>query len=265
MAHPAVSHRAFRLSGLLWLLVVLLVFTPWSSPRAQPGPLLVAAAANLINVFNEVGKAFEGQTGIAVSFSFGASGSLARQIENGAPFDVFASADVESVTDLAEAGLIEPDSQAVYARGRLVAWWPREAGLNLATFDDLLDPQVGRVAIANPTIAPFGRAARQALEALGLWDALQPKLVIAQDVAAAKQVAASGNAEVAFVSISLVEPGRDRFLLVRQRLHDPIDQALGVLRGATQPEAARRFAAFLLTGPGRELLQEFFYLAPPQP
>lgn len=250
-------------SLFLWsIFCLMLIFIPTAVSQQNQTELLVAAAANLTDVFSAIAEEFQEQTGIKVTMSFGATGSLARQVENGAPFDLFASADVTTVQRLVEQGLILADSASVYARGRLIAWWVDDGALELETLNDLLKPQVERIAMATPALAPYGQAAQETLMSLGIWDQVQPKVVYAESVLAAKQIVATGNAEVAFIALSLVQPGKDRFLIVPEKLHRPLDQALGILKSTPHLADARRFSDFVLNGRGRELLQEYFYIIP---
>ena len=230
--------------------------------QSMSSEIVVAAAANLTEVFTAMAQEFERATGIKVTLSFGSTGTLARQIENGAPFDLFAAADVATVDQLIAEGLLLPESRQIYARGRLILWWLVDSRFSVESFEDLLQPEIQRIALANPEIAPYGQAAKEALMALGLWETLQPKLVFADNVLAAKQVVATGNAEAAFIPISLVQPGKDRFLSVRGQLHAPLDQALGIVKASKNQEAAQRFASFLASEVGHAMLEDFWYSIP---
>lgn len=230
--------------------------------QSQPSELLVAAASNLSDVFAAIAQEFQKSTGIKVTFSFGSTSSLARQIENGAPFDLFAAADVANIDALIQKGFIISGSKRLYARGRLILWWPADSKVQIDKLQDLLKPEVKRIALANPQLAPYGEAAKEALIALGLWDTLQPKLVFAENVSAAKQFAATGNAEVAFIPISLSQPGKDRFLNISSRLHRPLDQTLGIVKASKNQTAAQRFIDFLAGDLGRAILEDFWYSIP---
>jgi molybdate transport system substrate-binding protein len=224
--------------------------------------ITVAAAANLTDAFGELEKRFTARTGVKVTNSFGATADLAKQIENGAPFDVFASADVEHLEGLARKGLIAESPRGVYARGRLVLWLPEGSKASVARVEDLAGESVSKVAIAKPDVAPYGRAAVESLNALGLWSRVEPKVVYSQTVAQAKQFAASGNADAAFVPRSLVREGEGRALEIDGSLHAPIDQAVGVVSASKRQEAARRFVEFLLSEEGQSVLKTFGYDPP---
>jgi molybdate transport system substrate-binding protein len=229
---------------------------------AQADEITVAAAANLTDAFGEIGKRFTARTGVKVTNSFGATADLSKQIENGAPFDVFASADVEHVEGLARKGMLADAPRGVYARGRLVLWVPAESKAPVNRVEDLAGEGVSKIAIAKPDVAPYGRAAVESLNALGLWAKVEPKVVYSQTVAQAKQFAASGNADAAFIPRSLVREGEGAAIEVDARLHAPIDQAVGVVRASKRQEAARRFVEFLLSEEGQSVLKSFGYDPP---
>lgn len=253
--------RASLMKGVLAAVSLACLATAACAPQIGERPdreeIVVAAAANLTEAFGEAARRFTEKTGVRVTNSFGATADLAKQIENGAPFDVFAAADTKHVEALEAKGLLADGSRAVYARGRLMLWFPR--GGAVARVEDLTGGGVSKVAIAKPELAPYGAAAVEALLALGLWERVEPKVVYAQNVAQAKQFAATGNAEAAFVPRSLVKPGEGSAVLIGDALHRPIDQALGVVRASKQQEAARRFADFILGDEGQAILERYGY------
>jgi molybdenum ABC transporter molybdate-binding protein len=185
-----------------------------------------------------------------VKFVTSASGVIARQIENGAPYDVYLSANKAYVTELAASKHVEPASVSVYARGRLGLW---SANARLSSLADLA--KVTRVAIANPQHAPYGAAARQALERAGLWSALESRIVMGENVRQALQFAESGNADAVLTAWSLVKEKHG--LLVSDSLHDPIDQAGGIVASSRNAALAQRFMAFLKSRQGAVLLQRY--------
>ena len=225
--------------------------------------ITVAAAANLTDAFNELGQQFTARTGVRVVYSFGATADLAKQIEAGAPFDVYAAADVEHVDALLKQNLLTPDTRAVYARGRLVLWVPPNSRADVRVLEDLNGAGVMKIAVAKPDVAPYGRATVEALRALKLWERIEPKVVYGQNVTQAKQFAASGNAEAAFIPRALVKVGEGRVIEIDARLHQPIDQALGVVRASLHQESARQFAQFVLSAEGQALLERYGYEKPP--
>lgn len=231
----------------LLLLLVPLAACSGGGPEATPQQpvVLVSAAANLADVLPPLLESFRQRTGIPAQVNYGNTAQLAAQIERGAPVDLFLAADRQHVEQLARKGLVLADTLRVYARGKLVLWARPGSGLGLRSLEDLASPRVGRIAIANPDQAPYGAAARQALQRLGLWEALQPRIVIAENIQQALQYARSGNVDVAFTALSLVIDEEGERLEVPSRLYDPIEQALAVVKGSPREAAARRLADFL--------------------
>ena len=227
-------------------------------PASKP-ELTVAAAANLTNVFGEIARAFESTENVRVVFNFAATGNLTRQIENSAPFDVFAAADTAHVDQLNRKGLLVPDTAKVYARGTLALWVPPSGRTAIENLQDLAKPGVRFVAIAKPDIAPYGQAAIDSLRALQLWAAIEPKVVYAENINMSKQYAFSGNADAAFTAYSLVLHDKGSAILIDRKLYRPIDQAMGVLKSSKHPDAARRFEEFVTSGPGVAILRRWGY------
>ncbi len=247
------------------LLVVILAGSACRSDTSKNAPqeLTVAAASNLTEVFGEIGPRFTAKTGIRVVFSFGATADLAKQIENGAPFDIFAGADTEHAEKLENKGLLSPGSRAIYARGRLVMWLPPGSALKAERIQDITAKPFERIAIPKPDVAPYGRAAVESLRALGIWDEIQGRVIYAQNVAQAKQYVATGNAEVAFIPLALVKTGEGSYVEVGEELHQPIDQALGIVKESPKQQAARQFTAFIMSAEGQDLLAGKGYRRPP--
>jgi molybdate transport system substrate-binding protein len=241
-----------RAAGLLLLLICQLACGGGSAPRQ----ISVAAASNLTDAFQETGREFSRLAGVQVVFNFASTAQLAHQVANGAPFDVFAAADVEHVEGLIRSGRIDRVGSGVFARGQLALWSPGDD--RVRTLRDLLRPEVRYIAIARPASAPYGQAAIETLENAGLWELLEPKIVYASNINMAKQLAATGNAEAAFTSSSLVldDP---RAVLVDEGLHKPIDLAIGVVSGSRRHADAVRFAAFVLSQEGRAVLKRYGY------
>jgi molybdate transport system substrate-binding protein len=219
---------------------------------------------NMTDAFEELGRRFTSKTSVRVTFSFGATADLARQVENGAPFDVYAAADTSHVDELAQKGLLTDGTRVLYARGRLVVWVPPGSALQLERAEDLASERVSKVAVAKPDVAPYGRAAVEALRALNVWGQVEPKVVYAQSVAQARQWAATGNADAAMLPRSLVKEGEGKAIEIDGRLHAPIDQAMAVVRASKKQEAARRFVEFVTGEEGESVLKSFGYSAPAQ-
>lgn len=224
-------------------LAVLLVTAPASAQEIR-----VAAASDLQALLPGVVSRFEKETGTRVQTTFGSSGNFFAQIRNGAPFDVFLSADIEYPRRLQAETLGEPVIE--YAEGRLVVWTRRDSGIDITSgLSALADPRVRRVAIANAEVAPYGRAAVAALKTAGLYDRIQSKIVMGENISQAAQFAQSGNAEAGILALSLTGgaslKGSGTFVEVPASLHPPIEQGAIVLHRARNKDAARRFVAFV--------------------
>jgi molybdate transport system substrate-binding protein len=224
---------------------------------ASPDQLTVAAASDLTPAFEEIGREFESATKTKVVFMFGSTGMLTRQIENGAPVDLFAAANVSYVDQLEKEGLIIPDTKAVYARGRITLWTANESTLRLQGIADLARPEVMRIAIANPDHAPYGLAAKQALQSAGIWERVQPKLVYGDNIRQTLQYAQTGNVEVSIVALSLSIQSNGRWTLIPEELHQPIDQGLAVIKTTKNEQAARAFAAFISSPQGKAIMKKY--------
>jgi len=222
----------------------------------------VAAASDLTPAFTEIGSRMESSKSVKAVFTFGSSGLLSKQIEQGAPFDLFASASEGFVEKLESQGLVRQGSRRVFAQGGLVIWQRQDAVTAVNSLEDLSLLAVRRIAIANPEHAPYGLAARQALESKNLWDAVKEKIVFGENVAQAFQFAQTGNVDVAIVARSLATRPQGRSVAVEPAAHAPIDQTLCILRRSEQPEVCRQFVEFLLSPDGRAVLQQYGFVVP---
>lgn len=252
-------HRALI---LLIVVPVLLVLSCGSGQNTGRPELMVAAASDLTNAFEEIAREFEKTTDTKVVFNFGSSGLLAKQIENGAPIDLFAAANVDYISQLEQKGLILPGTKRAYARGRLIIWTSKESSIKIEKLADLTQPDVKRIAIANPEHAPYGMAARQTLESARLWDTVKPKLVYAENIRQALQFARTGNVEVALVALSLAPQNDGRWILIPEELHKPIDQGVGIVKGAKNEAAARAFADFIVGDQGQVIMKRYGFTLP---
>ena len=249
-----------RLAPLAALFLVLACVTACkdkSSTTPAHDELTIAAASDLTPAFEEIGRAFESANKTKIVFTFGSTGMLTRQIENGAPFDLFAAANVSYIDELEKQGLIISDSKTIYARGRITLWTPNTSNIRLQGIADLARPEVMRIAIANPDHAPYGLAAKQALESAGIWDRVKPKLVFGDNIRQTFQYAETGNVDVAIVSLSLSTESRGRWTLIPEELHQPIDQGLGIVKTTKNEKAARAFTAFLSGPQGQAIMKKY--------
>ena len=223
---------------------------------AQQNTLQVAAAADLQPVLPALIEQFEKQTHTKVVASYSSSATLATQILNGGPFGLFLSADLSFPQKVAAAGL--SDSPIPYARGTLVLWARNDSPVQPLTIDSLRSPALRTVAVANPEHAPYGRAAKAAIEKLGLTDTLKAKLVVAENIAQTAQYADSGNADAGFISLtSALTPrlsGDGKYVLIPEDSYPPLVQGAVVIKQAPAAQVARQFLDFLLSAPVRKQL-----------
>jgi len=229
--------------------------------------LSIAAAANLVYALAPLNAEFaKADPDVVLTSETGASGSLVVQIENGAPYDVFLSADLDFPRELIAAGGAEAASLTTFALGRLVLWTTAPELRPASVAAAVRSPGVRRIAIANPATAPYGRAAKQAIEKLGLMDAARPKLVVGENVSQAAQYVESGNADAGFVALSLVlSPklkDRGRWLEVPDSLFAPIEQGAVLTHRGADNAAARRYIRFLAGPAARGVLRRFGYGLP---
>jgi molybdate transport system substrate-binding protein len=212
--------------------------------------LTIAAAADLQSVFPAITAQFEKETGRHVTVTFGSSGNFFAQIQNGAPFDLFFSADIDYPKRLEAASLTEPGSLDEYATGRIVLWTLKDSGIDLTTGMSVLrDAKVRRIAIANPDHAPYGRAAVAALRHEGLYDAVRSKIVLGENISQTAQFVQSGNAEVGIIALSLAlapaakEAGT--YVEIPAAAYPAIQEAAVILNASPNKPLAREFLKFL--------------------
>jgi len=235
--------------------------------HAQAGPP-IAAAADLKFALDAVAVQFKNETGKDVKITYGSSGNFVRQLQQGAPFELFLSADEGFVFQLADAGKTL-DRGALYAQGRVVLFAPHGSSLKPdAQFSDLKaaigDSRLQKFAIANPEHAPYGRAAEQALRSQGLWDVVKPKLVMGEDVSQAAQFATSGSTQGGIFAYSLaLSPEVSKlgtFALVPAEWHDPLRQRMVLMKTAS--DTAKAFFAYVQTPPARAVFRKFGFVLP---
>ena len=251
-----------------WLVVLLLAIAAHALAAES---ITVADAADLNYALNELANRFEATSGVKVTLSFGASGNLFSQIQSGAPFDLFFSADEDYPKKLASAGLADASSLRIYALGHLVLWVP-----NNSTFDPqklqmelLTQPDVTRIAIANPQHAPYGRAAMSAIEHYGLKDKLSGKLVFGENVSQAAQFVQSGNAQAGLIAMSLAKsPAMEsagRFWTLPPDAYPELKQAVVIVSASRHKKEAQAFLDFVLSPEGAATLQKYGLTPPSKP
>ena len=249
--------------------VLLLPFALFAQAQGAPKTLRVAAAADLEPVLPALFARFEQTTGVHAEATYQSSATLAQQIINGAPFDIFFAADTGFPQHVIDAKLAVESAPVPYARGTLVLWARKDSPAlkgGALSMDTLHNPALQSVAMANPATAPYGRAAQAAIEHLGLQASLKPKLRIAANIAQTAQYADSGNAEVGFLSLTgaktpkLIADGS--FVPVPPDAYPPILQGAVILRHAQDQPDAERFLEFLKTPESRSLLEQKGLMAP---
>lgn len=253
----------FKSPGWRWLAAVAL-FAAVSAVAQDNGKTTIAAAADLHHAMDSLVADFDkAHPQCEMQVVYGSSGTLLTQIEQGAPFDVFFSADSDYPRQLVEHGKAGGEP-AVYALGSLVLW---SASLDMrgVSVADLVQPRFGRIAIANPQHAPYGKRAEQALRAAGIWDAVQSRLVYGENIAQAAQFAQSGNAQVGVLALSLAKAmqGQGTYVPVPPSLHEPLKQSFVLTRRGAGRSCAREFATYAQGEEARRILGQAGFTLPP--
>jgi molybdate transport system substrate-binding protein len=249
----------------------LLLLIALASQVAQAGEITVAAASDLTFALTEIAHGFEQKTGIRVRLAFGSSGNFFAQIQNGAAFDVFFSADVEYPRKLAASGLATAPTLWVYGTGRIVLWAPAGSPLDLGKMGmkALLDPSVRRIAIANPAHAPYGRAAKAALESFKLYDKVRDKLVLGENISQTAQFVASGNAQVGILALSLARAptlkDKGTYWEIPVDSYPPLEQAAVIPTVATDKTLAHAFLDYVRTPEAQAILRQYGFQPPEKP
>jgi len=255
-----------RLAGAILVLAAFLCV--WSPASAFAAELKIAAASDLTFAFKDVGARFEKQTGSKLKLTYGSSGNFFSQIQNGAPFDLFFSADVSFPKKLEAAGLTESGTIYEYAKGQIVIWVPNASKLDLSKgLAVVLDPSIRKIAIANPQHAPYGAAAVAAMQHEGLYDQVKSKFVLGENISQTAQFVQSGNADVGIVALSLaLAPAMKtagRYVVIPASDYPPLIQAAVILKSSPNKELANQFLKFLKE-PGTVALMEQYGFAVPK-
>lgn len=258
-----------RVFWLLSLILLALLLWPSGSPlEANPREISLAAAADLSIALPEIAQAFEKTSGVVVKLSFAASGVLTQQIENGAPFDVFFSADLGYPKQLISEGKADGSTLYTYAVGELVLWTPASSPLDLEQkgMQVLLDPSVKKIAIANPQHAPYGRAAVAAMKHYDLYEKVSDRVVLGENVAQAAQFVESGNVQVGFVALAhALAPamkGKGKYWRVPAEAYPPLDQGAVVIAHSPHAQDARAFLEYMKSAEARAILQHYGFTSP---
>lgn len=238
------------------LMLVLAAACSKGAPSSGPAKTFrVAAASDLAKAFDEVGKAYTKQTGVTPVFDFGSSGLMAKQIEQGAPFSLFAAANKNFADQVVKTGKCDGSTEQLYSRGRIVLWG--KAG-SPAKLEELVDPKYKRIGIANPDHAPYGKAAVEAMQKAGIYDQVKDRLILAENVQAAQTYAKEGQVDVSFSALSLaIANDSTGYLAIPPDLHTPLEQSLVVCGKGPEADAAREFAKFIVSDAGRAIMEKY--------
>lgn len=259
-----------KINRLEWFLVFSLLFSvslAQNEVQAQEKEIRVAAAADLKFAMAELSPSFEKLTEIKVNVTFGSSGNFFSQFQNGAPFDLFFSADIDYPKRLEAAGLAEPGTLYEYAVGRIAIWAPADSKLDVSNqrWQALRDPRIEKIAIANPEHAPYGRAAVAALQNAGIYESVKPKLVYGENISQAAQFVQSGNAQAGIIAMSLaLSPAmrEGKCWEIPANMHPALQQGAIVLKNARNKEAARAFLEFMKRKEARAVLEKYGFELP---
>lgn len=226
--------------------------------------LTVSAAVSLKDVFNEIGKIYKSKTGRTVNFNFAASGALQKQIETGAPVDVFASAGKKQMDELAAKDLIDKETGGDFARNTLVLIAPPDSKLSLADFSDLTKPEVQKIAVGNPKTVPAGQYTEQLFEKMNLKNSLQTKLILAEDVRQVLDYVVRGETDAGIVYATDARAAGEKIRVVTtasENAHSPILYPIAIIKESRQKQAGREFVDLVLSAEGRNILGKYGFAA----
>jgi len=224
--------------------------------------ITVAAAADLQSAMQEVAERFHKETGKDVKLIYGSSGNFFQQIQNGAPFDMFFSANLDYPKKLEAAGLSEPGSYYEYAKGKIVLWVPKDSTLDLSSgLQALLNPSIKKIAVANPQHAPYGQAAVAAMQKAGIYDKVKDKLVLGENISQTASFVVSGSTDAGIVALSLaLSPNmkdKGRYAEIPAAQYPPIEQACIILNSSKNKETAKQFLSLIKTAEITETLRRY--------
>src|SRR5574341_1135483 len=258
--------RVFILTRLCLIVGIILAMLGPAGAHAED--LTIAAASDLNFAFKELVAGFEKQTGHHVKLSLGSSGNFFSQIQNGAPFDLYFSADIRYPQKLEEAGYAAPGSLYRYAIGRIVLWVPTTSSVDVQRMrmEALLDPSIRKIAIANPKHAPYGRAAVAAMEHFKVYDRVKDRLVLGENIAQAAQYVESGASDIGIIALSLAlaptMKAAGKYWEIPAEAHPPLEQGAVIVKSAKSQEAAKAFLEFLRSSGGKEVMKRYGFVVP---
>lgn len=252
---------------MIRVILALCLFVITNVNLAVAEEITIAAASNLNFAFREIATEYEKASGNQVRLTFGSSGNFYAQIQNGAPFDLFFSADLEYPQKLEEAGLTVPGSLYQYAVGRIVLWTGHESRIDVTKgIEALREPTIKKVAIANPKHAPYGRAAVAAMEHFKVYDQVKDKLVLGENISQAAQFIESGACDIGIIALSLaVTPAmksKGTYWEIPTGAHLPLEQGVVILKSSKQQESAKQFIAYIKGVQGQEIMKRNGFTQP---
>ena len=252
---------------MIRVMIALCLFVITGVNVAVAEEITIAAAADLNFVFRELVAEYEKSTGDRVRLSFGSSGNFYAQIQNGAPFDLYFSADIAYPRKLEEAGLTVPGSLYPYAVGRIVLWAGKDSRLDLSKGLEILrEPTIKKIAIANPKHAPYGRAAVAAMEQAQVYDRVKDKLVLGENISQAAQFVESGAADVGIIALSLAlappMQAAGHYWEIPADSYPPLEQGAVILMGGKNQERAKAFLAFVQGAEGQAMMKRYGFIGP---
>jgi len=259
--------RLLYYSGWVALFALVVVVCMSSIGSAAAEDITIAAASDLNFAFKELVAEYEKMTGNQVKLTLGSSGNFYAQIQNGAPFDLYFSADIGYPRKLEESGLAVPGSLYPYAVGRIVLWAGNGSHLDLSKGLEILrEPTIQKIAIANPKHAPYGRAAVAAMEYFKVYDQVKDKLILGENISQAAQFIESGacDAGVIALSLALAPPMKaaGQYWEIPATAHSPLEQGAVILKQSKNPEAARQFLEFIKGPRGQEIMKRYGFTLP---
>ena len=252
---------------MIRIIIALCLFIMTGVNSAVAEEITIAAASDLNFAFREIVADYEKTTGNHVRLSLGSSGNFFAQIQNGAPFDLYFSADIAYPKKLEEAGLTVPGSLYQYAIGRIVIWTGHESHIDVTKgFEALREPTIKKIAIANPKHAPYGRAAVAAMEYFKVYDQVKDKLILGENISQAAQFIESGACDIGIIALSLaIAPAmksKGTYWEVPAEAHPPLEQGAVILKSSKQQESARQFLEFIKGPHGQEVMKRYGFTVP---
>ena len=252
---------------MIRIILALCLFVMTGVNLAVAEEITIAAASDLSFAFREIATEYEKSSGNQVRLTLGSSGNFYAQIQNGAPFDLYFSADIAYPRKLEEAGLTVPGSLYQYAVGRIVLWTGHESRIDVTKgFEVLREPTVKKIAIANPKHAPYGRAAVAAMEYYKVYDQVKDRLILGENISQAAQFIESGACDIGIIALSLaIAPAmksKGTYWEVPAEAHPPLDQGAVILKQSKNQEAARQFLEFIKGPQGQEIMKRYGFTLP---